>query len=464
MTRTKRAIAVFCAVILLLSSGAMPISAQAVTMKQANKLNKSDKITLAESWYFGLYEYSWLQQWKGSLTKKQTQQLGSQLAKLISDDFGLKKDKSFKKVKYNKSMKRKDVISVLYNAVGKYKLPGKLNKAKTGSVSYFVKRGILTNTKKKQYLDKKCTAEQAIVWASNLYYDILDTKKEGSKGFFWKATKGTNTVYLMGSIHVGISSMYPVNKKVRNAIRQADSLFVECNSGTDEGQDAYLAKTTYTDGTTIKNHISAKSYEELTKVCQKYGLNQQVVDTLKPWYVANTISSFYEYDTNSYSDIAYYSLMGIDNYFMDIAEQAEIPIGELETVSGQLDIFDTMSDSEQQEYLDFYMDKVLYSSQEERDALMYVKMDMWRCWAKGDYQAFKERYTDNSDISDNSDSSLSDKLTGERDTAMADKIAEMLDADDGKTYFIVIGSAHVETDGLVVDQLKAKGYNISRVQ
>lgn len=461
MAKMKRALAAFCAVILLLSSAATPISAQAVTTKQANKLTKSDKITVAESWYFGLYEDSWLRQCKGSLTKKQTQHLGNQLSKLISEDFELKKDKSFKKVKYNKTMKRKDVIKVLYNAVGKYKLPGKLNKQKTGSVSYFVKRGILTKTKKKQYLDNKCTAEQAVVWAANLYYDILDTKKEGSKGFFWKATKGTNTVYLMGSIHVGIGPMYPVNNKVRNAIRKADSLYVECNSSTDEGQDAYLAKTTYTDGTTIKNHISADSYEELTKVCKKYGLNQQAVDTLKPWFVANTISSFYEYDTSSYSDISYYSAMGVDNYFMDIAEQAGIPIGELETVSGQLDIFDTMSDSDQQQYLDYYMDKVLYSSQDERDALMSVKLDMWKCWATGDYKTFKQRYTDTSDTSDNS---LNDKLTGERDTAMADKIAKMLDANDGKTYFIVIGSAHVETDGLVVDQLKEKGYNISRVQ
>lgn len=432
-------------------------SAQAVTVKQANKLSHDDRITFVESWYYGLTDDSVYQKENDRISKKKTKELGEDLSDLISDEFKLKKDKSFKKVKYNKSTTRKYVIHVLYNAVGQYKLPNKLNRAKTGSIDYFVERGLLTKNKKKQYLSKECTIAQALVWATELFYDIVDIKNEGSKGFFWKATKGHNTVYLLGSIHVGVPMMYPVNAEIRNAIRETDKLYVECNTNTEQGQADYLAKAMYTDGTTLKDHISNDTYEELEKICNKYGMNIEVLNKLKPWLVASNIRGFYEYDTESVETISYYSLLGVDNYFMDIAEKSDIPIGELETVTGQLDIFDTMTPQQQEEYLAYYIDKVLYSSAEEREAFTIYRYQMWFSWCNGDYKYFKENFTNTSD------SDLGDQLTGERDTAMADKISGLLEEDNGMTYFVVIGSAHVETDGLVVDQLKEKGYNVTRV-
>ncbi len=461
MTGLKRGIAILCMAALCLQPAAAPVTARAVTVNQANKLNKSDKMTLAESWYFGIYQKAWLEKSGNSLTKKQTNVLGDNLAKIVSGDFSLKKDKTFKKESFRSDMRRKDVIALLYNKIGQYKLPAKLNKAKTGSVNYFVKRGILTKTKKKQYLAKKCTPRQAIVWATLLYYDVVDAKNAGSKGFFWKASKGSTTVYLMGSIHDGITEMYPVTAKVRSAFRKSDCLYVECITDTDEAADMYLSKASYSDGTTIRDHISAESYEELTKVCQKYNINQKVIDSYKPWYVANLISSFYQYNTENYTDIDYYSVMGVDNFFIDVAEQSGMMIDELESVESQLDIFDSMSEEDQRESLDYYLDKVLYSSQNEKLLLMQMKIDMWRCWAQGDYKWFRKNYLETDEPEDGS---LQDSLTGERDTAMADKLAKLLEKDDGSTYFVVIGAAHVESDGLVVDQMKEKGYQVTRVQ
>lgn len=467
MNRIKRGFVIFCtAAIALSGTGAVP--ARAVTVTKANALSKADTYAVVDGIYSGICSMEWLEDTgsgKGdAITKKQTVQLGKDLSRQLSGKLHLKKDKSFKKIKYNKTMKRQDVIGVLYNSVGQYKLPGKLNKAKKGSVTYFVKRGILSKNRKKQYLNKKCTVSQAAAWASRLYTDIMDAKSKGSKGFFWKASKGSNTVYLLGSIHVGTTDMYPLSKKIRNAFLRSDSLYVECNVNTQQGTEDYLNNTMYTDGTTIKNHVSAKTYEELTKVCKKYNLNQEVVDQLKPWVIASSISSYYQFNTDSPEEISMYSELGVDNYFMYQAEVAGIPIRELETVTGQLDIFDSMTSAEQEEYLNYYMDKVLYSSQLERQLVKREMEEMWNCWINGDYETFQSLFIGASDTDSSDSNTLDEKLTGDRDDAMAEKIADMLDADDGKTYFVVMGSAHIETDGLVVDQLKERGYAVSRMK
>ena len=45
----------------------------------------------------------------------------------------------------------------------------------------------------------------------------------------WKATSPTATVYLVGSIHLGDSSMYPLPKEVESAFAAAKVLAVEIN-------------------------------------------------------------------------------------------------------------------------------------------------------------------------------------------------------------------------------------------
>src|ERR1700761_9739783 len=47
--------------------------------------------------------------------------------------------------------------------------------------------------------------------------------------FMWKATSPTTTIYLLGSIHVGDSGMYPLPKEVESAFSAAKVLAVEIN-------------------------------------------------------------------------------------------------------------------------------------------------------------------------------------------------------------------------------------------
>ena len=51
-------------------------------------------------------------------------------------------------------------------------------------------------------------------------------------------------------------------------------------------------------------------------------------------------------------------------------------------------------------------------------------------------------------------------LFGERDAKMAKKIAELLESDEGKVYFIIVGAGHLSLEGTTLDNLRAMGYDV----
>ena len=90
----------------------------------------------------------------------------------------------------------------------------------------------------------------------------------------WKAEDANgNYVYLMGSIHMGDSSVNYMPDYVMDAYNASDALAVEADITTylDEPEKALSLMTTmrYDDGTTIKDHISEETYngavERLTR-------------------------------------------------------------------------------------------------------------------------------------------------------------------------------------------------------
>src|ERR1017187_8315653 len=48
-----------------------------------------------------------------------------------------------------------------------------------------------------------------------------------TRGLLWKATAGTTTVYLAGSLHFGSPDMYPLPQEMESAFQQSSVLVVE---------------------------------------------------------------------------------------------------------------------------------------------------------------------------------------------------------------------------------------------
>ena len=81
----------------------------------------------------------------------------------------------------------------------------------------------------------------AIVW---LVAILAPYANADQKSFLWQITSKQNVVYVLGSVHVGNSALYPLNKTIEDAFTQSSVLAVEVDA-TD--QQAMMA-TMHDDG------------------------------------------------------------------------------------------------------------------------------------------------------------------------------------------------------------------------
>lgn len=372
------------------------------------------------------------------------------------DEIGLQKQAKLALPAADTVLTRDTVVRAMYGALNQYELPGAFDIGPSDPIDYLQRTGIVDGTDQGLELDKPCTVEQAAVLASRLVGYAYETADASAKGLLWKVTKGGNTLYLLGSIHLGIPEMYPMRKPIQDAFESSDSLWVEANLLTDD-QDAmdYFTKlTVYDDGTTLKDHVSPETYKKLQQVADKLGMPVQSFDPFKPWVVSSNLSL-----TTLMSEpeqIAEATNSGVDLYFTQKAMMAGKPVRELEGMKLQGDVLSGMPPEEQEKELSQLLDSILTPNDEGQSAAAQFK-SLQLLWAKGDVDGFTKSYTESLQ---QAQSGSTDRLLGERDANMAAKLSELLEREGSSTYFVVVGAAHFTMKDMVLDKLKQKGYDV----
>ncbi|GBF76289.1 hypothetical protein PA598K_04744 [Paenibacillus sp. 598K] len=274
---------------------------------------------------------------------------------------------------------------------------------------------------------------------------------EGSKGFLWKAEGEGSDVYLLGSIHVADSDMYPLRAEIEEAFAASDYLGVELDiSDVSQDMEALTAELgMYQDGTTLKDHIPAETYAALGELLKGLGLPQDSFDVFKPWMVSTTI------DYLQIGDAGYEGDLGIDMYFLQEAKQRKLPILELESAELQLKMFNSFSDELQLQMLEGSI--AAYNAGPDENAQFTID-HMIQMWIDGDHELLTELTEQFGPSGEYMDAMLTDRNKG-----MVDKVKGYLDDQEGKTYFIVVGAAHMVGPSGIVTQLREQGYTVTEL-
>lgn len=300
-----------------------------------------------------------------------------------------------------------------------------------------------------------------MVLATRLIEDTYNLVGQGSKGFAWKVEHSGNTIYLLGSIHIGNSQIYPINKKLKEAFYESDALIVEANLLDIEGEIGYFMELiTYQDGTTLKDHISEETYEKLLQVGEVYGIPVDLFEQFKPWAIATTLEILFMTDLNNLDNIDVNSPsvnLGIDLYFLSHATLNQMPIIELEGINYQADLFDELSLEFQDKYLSTVLDNILNPSENLHSASVEIIEEWLNQWKKGDVEGFTNSYLENAQAVEDE---ISNMLFGKRDRNMTEKIIEILESEEKGTYFLVVGAGHLVIPDTIIYQLREKGYNV----
>lgn len=262
-----------------------------------------------------------------------------------------------------------------------------------------------------------------------------------SEGVFYKVQKDNQTVYLLGSIHLGDQSLYPLNEQINTAFEEADHLAVEIDIGDlDEMEvsQTIMQQGMYQDGKVLSEVVEEDVFNDALEQLSALGMNEEIVDQFQPWFVTMLLSEVALQETTLNAEF------GIDKHFIDRAKEKSIPIISLESVESQIASMSSSPEEEQIESLEYTIESI--------DNFEEELIQLMRVWRSGNTDVFAQLR----EMNQGSDQLAMD----ERDLLMADKIEEFLNADNGDTYFVVVGSLHLAGENSITDLLKTRGYSV----
>ncbi|WP_341281718.1 TraB/GumN family protein [Paenibacillus sp. FSL H8-0537] len=278
----------------------------------------------------------------------------------------------------------------------------------------------------------------------------IKVNAEGSKGFLWKVEKNGNTVYLLGSIHVAKDSMYPLRPEIEEAFKAAQHLAVEVDLTKLDptALQAYANKLgTYSDGTTLKDHISAETYAKITALLKANKLPENTFDPYKPWIVTQTITAMGMQGTG------YNTSNGIDLYFTEKANKANVPVISLETAEGQLSMFEGFSKELQEKQLVQTLDAVSQPATSEPTGIDALT-DMWVSGSDDELVALTAEVE--------KEPEYYNALIKDRNVGMTNQVKGFLNGTDKSTYFVVVGALHMLGPDGIVTLLEKDGFTVER--
>jgi len=261
----------------------------------------------------------------------------------------------------------------------------------------------------------------------------------------WKVSEGDKSIFLLGSIHYLRKENYPLNQAILDAFDASDRLVLEIdlqNTPAGAAQRLTLDKAIYRDGSNLAQNVSQETYQLASKRAAELGIDMQVVQPMKPWFVAMTMLAV------KLQRMGLDPKLGVDHHLAERAKRDGKPTSGLETLEFQLGIFDQLSKREQE--------LMLRETAGELERIDKNVKDIVESWLKGDGErlaalllAGMRQYPE-----------LQQKLVIERNRRWLDQIAELVE--QGSNAMVVVGAAHLVGQEGIVDMLKARGLSVEQ--
>ena len=214
----------------------------------------------------------------------------------------------------------------------------------------------------------------SLIFPSLLNIIVVHTVNAGDKVFMWKVESQQATAYLLGTIHMFRAEMYPLDVRIQNAFLRADAYVMEFNINEVEAsqKDTMMTDMLYRGEDNIGNHVSRETVDLAQKKLEANGMPFKMMSRFKPWFLAATI------EMTEYQKLGFDPQYGIDKYFLQKAEGNKTII-ELESFDSQMELFNAMSDRDQELFL-------IYSLKEVDDSKKNLEV-LLKAWTEGDFKA-----------------------------------------------------------------------------
>lgn len=265
----------------------------------------------------------------------------------------------------------------------------------------------------------------------------------------WKVSKGTDHLFIGGTVHILPPSEFPLPKEFEQAYKESDSIVLEAklpDASDAEFQMSMMQQMTYGNGKTISSFLTPKTQQQLNDYVSSLGVNLAMFEHFKPGFLV-TMLALLE------AKKAQLSGEGVDIFYSKQANKDKKNIAYLESAEFQMNMIADMGIGDEEHFIK--------SNIEQMKDFKAMFTGLLKAWREGDDKQLHKLAI----IPMKEDPKTFKKLLTDRNRTWISHIERMF-ADNGKSTdkeFVLVGVAHLAGDKSVLTLLKNKGYRVEKL-
>ena len=263
-----------------------------------------------------------------------------------------------------------------------------------------------------------------------------------SRGLLWKIEGASSRPsYLLGTMHSEDPRVVKLAPAVKTIFDRADSFSAELDMNMENLLQS-SQRMFYTDDTTLKSLIDARLYQDSVTLLAKYGIPEMLVERMKPWAVATTLS-MPKTETGQFLDLVLFRQ----------AQATGKKVYGLETIDEQLAVFENMPLKQQ---INMLRDAV-----RDYDAGQVMLAELLELYIQRDLEGVRElseRYMDKGD--DSVAAYFQKTIIDDRNLRMLQRMQARLKEGNA---FIAVGALHLTGEKGLLHLLEKQGLKVSPV-
>ena len=274
------------------------------------------------------------------------------------------------------------------------------------------------------------------------------------QGLLWKIEKdGIQPSWLFGTMHVSDPRVVTLPASAQTAFDGANTVIIETIDILDPAKSSgqLLARSMFTDGTTLSSLLTDEQRETLSKGLEEKGLSLATVNVMKPWMIAATFAL----------PACEMARKKAGEPFLDIklAEDAKAQgktLGGLETLVSQVDAMDSLP-------MDFQIEGLVATivlgdqieNVIETMIVLYEEQQIGTIWP------FIRDFGGTEDQNAAGYAEFEEVLVTTRNRTMAKNARAFLDKGGA---FVAVGALHLPGETGLVELLRKEGYRITPME
>lgn len=270
------------------------------------------------------------------------------------------------------------------------------------------------------------------------------------RGLLYEISKNGQTGWLFGTLHVGKSDFFPLERIVTQAVAQASELMVEADLTQAEGIAASIERyAVLPQEQSLDSLLTASLRQRLKVQVDALSLPRDNLQPFKPWMAGLSLVMAAIHQSG------YDSVYASDGFLIGLAKGLDKPIVELEGMAFQLKLFDDIPRKDQLVFLGETL------TQLEKGTTAADTRELVNAWLASDAKTLHQLSQKSLRDSPRSARWMQQKLFTERNQRMAQKIEQRLAA--GHAPFVAVGALHLTGRDGVPDLLKKRGYRVNNL-